>query len=70
MATWKNIQRGAYLVFALSMVHFIFMANGLTTVQNIVEVALLLLGIATVILQVWGFLTVRARKNKMAENAS
>jgi DMSO/TMAO reductase YedYZ heme-binding membrane subunit len=68
MGTWKSIQRAAYIAFALSFVHFIVKSNGLfagiggSTFVNVSEVAMVILGVATVALQIYGFLTVRARK--------
>jgi DMSO/TMAO reductase YedYZ heme-binding membrane subunit len=64
---WKNVQRFNYLAFVFSTVHFILLANGLfvqaggKTSVNAAEVALLALGIATVGLQVAGFVAWRKR---------
>ncbi|MCI0504357.1 ferric reductase-like transmembrane domain-containing protein [Candidatus Micrarchaeota archaeon] len=64
---WKNVQRFNYLAFVFSSVHFVLLANGLfvqvngRTFVNAAEVALLLLGLATVALQAAGFVARRAR---------
>ena len=68
---WKNIQRFNYLAFALASMHFILQSNGLfldvngKTFVNIAEIALLLLGAATVLLQVAGFIE---RRRKLASS--
>jgi DMSO/TMAO reductase YedYZ heme-binding membrane subunit len=68
---WKNVQRFNYLAFVLSFAHFILFSNGLFIAVsgkmfvNIAEVALVILGVLTVLLQVAGFM---ARKKKEAEN--
>ncbi|MDD5337073.1 MAG: ferric reductase-like transmembrane domain-containing protein [Candidatus ainarchaeum sp.] len=65
---WKGIQRLAYVAFALSFVHFIIKANGLFAPAgggvfvNLGEIAMIVLGIATVVLQAYGFYIVRGRK--------
>jgi|WetSurMetagenome_2_1015567.scaffolds.fasta_scaffold55722_3 DMSO/TMAO reductase YedYZ heme-binding membrane subunit len=74
-ALWKNVQRFNYLAFAFSSVHFILLANGLfvqvngKTFVNIAEVALLLLGIATIGLQLAGFFSRRKRMAQMKTGA-
>jgi len=75
---WKNIQRFNYLAFVLSFTHFILLSNGLFTnvrgvmFVNISEVAMVALGIVTVLLQAAGFITRKRKeadnKAKMAEN--
>jgi DMSO/TMAO reductase YedYZ heme-binding membrane subunit len=68
---WKNVQRFNYLAFVLAFWHFFISSNGLfinvrgTTFVNLSEVALMLLGILTVVLQVWGYFL---RKAKAKEN--
>ncbi len=68
MANWKTIQRFAYLAFILLFAHFLLQATGLYSKDgkpvtlNIAELALVLLGIATIILQIVGFVTFRKRQ--------
>jgi DMSO/TMAO reductase YedYZ heme-binding membrane subunit len=68
---WKNVQRFNYLAFVFSSVHFILLSNGLFTAVNgkmfvnIAEVTLLILGLATVALQVAGFIVRRKRMRQM-----
>ena len=64
MANWKLLHRFVYIAFALSMWHFVLQANGLfsnplipgmVAFSNLAEIALLLLGLATIALQAAGF---------------
>ncbi|MCL6089156.1 MAG: hypothetical protein M1530_03260 [Candidatus Marsarchaeota archaeon] len=73
---WKNIQRFNYLVFVLVLAHFILQSRGLPYLSsaqsglNLAELALLLLGILTVLLQVAGFITMRRRRARSEEEKS
>ncbi len=68
LAKWKTLHRFVYIAFILIFAHFILKSNGLysrgsaSVPLNIAEVALVLLGIATVILQVAGFFIFSKRK--------
>ncbi len=61
-SNWKNLQRLAYVAFALSFAHFLLKANGLfanaggKAFVNLAEVFALALGILTILLQIAGFL--------------
>jgi len=67
---WKNVQRLNYLAFVLSFVHFALNSNGIfinvrgKTFVNLAEVALVLLGIITVLLQLAGFILREKRKSE------
>ncbi|MEW6748130.1 MAG: ferric reductase-like transmembrane domain-containing protein [Candidatus Micrarchaeota archaeon] len=59
---WKNIQRFNYLAFVLVTVHFLLKANGLRLDGlNISEAVLLVFGIATIFIQLAGFMERKAR---------
>jgi len=66
---WKNIQRLAYLAFALSLIHYILEAKGLfvpvgsNIFVNLAEVFALLLAAATILLQISGAIVCSRRKN-------
>ncbi|MFH1785505.1 MAG: ferric reductase-like transmembrane domain-containing protein [Candidatus Micrarchaeota archaeon] len=62
---WKRIQQFNYLAFILVTIHFVMKANGLFKGNsiNLAEVSLIVLGAATVVLQIVGFVT-RGRKNQ------
>ncbi|MFH0737058.1 MAG: hypothetical protein V1827_00705 [Candidatus Micrarchaeota archaeon] len=68
---WKNVQRFNYLAFVLIFAHFLLYSNGLfanvrgTTFVNLSEAIMVLLGIATIVLQAAGIII---RKKKEAEN--
>ena len=73
--SWKTVQRGAYIAFALAFVHFILKANGLfvsagsKTFVNLGEVVMVAVGIATVALQLAGFYVIGRRKNAAQNQA-
>ncbi|VVC04531.1 Sulfoxide reductase heme-binding subunit YedZ [Candidatus Bilamarchaeum dharawalense] len=73
---WKRIQQFNYLAFILSFVHFVLRANGLFTpigtkvFVNLSEVALVLLGVATVGLQIAGFVTRKNREKILKEKSA
>ncbi|MDO8339794.1 MAG: hypothetical protein Q7T16_04005 [Candidatus Burarchaeum sp.] len=59
---WKNFQRLTYLAFVLAFAHFLLKVEGLaiqnirgTTVYNLAQLALIALGIITILLQLAGF---------------
>ncbi len=62
---WKDIQRLAYVAFAFSLYHFLLKSNGLflslgsRTFVNLAESAMVLLGIATIALQAYGYFIVK-----------
>lgn len=71
---WKLIQRTAYIVFALSFFHFVFNANGLfvplaggRVFVNLAEIAMILVGILTIVFQLLGFVTMLRTNRKKAE---
>ncbi len=72
VANWKTLHKFVYLGFALTLAHFLLKSNGLPFISqkavglNIAEAAVLLLGLATIGLQVAGFL---AKSKKSAEAA-
>ena len=72
VAKWKTLHRFVYLGFALTLAHFLLKSNGLPFISqkaaglNYAEVAVLLLGLATIGLQVAGFL---AKSKRNAEAA-
>ncbi len=60
-SSWKLLQRFVYLAFVLSVLHSIFDTNGLfiplkdgSAFVNLAEILLILLGIATILLQIAG----------------
>ncbi|VVC02359.1 Sulfoxide reductase heme-binding subunit YedZ [uncultured archaeon] len=60
---WKNIQRVNYVVFVLTLAHFIFSANGLNLSKlNLSEGALVLLAVITILLQLAGAWVRHSRK--------
>ncbi len=69
-ALWKRVQQLNYLVFALSFAHFLLSATGLfasvngMVFLNLDEAFAVLLGLAVIALQVWGFFH---RRRKEAE---
>jgi len=73
---WKQIQQFNYFAFVLSFVHFIqratglFIFNGSGTFVNFTEVVLVFLGIATVVLQISGFLTRKKREKEAKEKSA
>ncbi len=73
---WKNIQRFNYLAFILVLAHFILQSRGLPYLSaspsglNLAELALLLLGILTILLQLAGFVTMRRRRAQSEEEKS
>ena len=75
MAKWRMLHAFIYPAFILVFAHFLLQATGLyakpglPAYLNLAEAALLLLGIATIILQIAGFLTIRTRKAAAAANA-
>ena len=75
MARWKSIQRLVYLAFALILAHFILQSNGLlakggkAVPLNLAEAALVLLGAATIALQIAGFYTQMKRRSDAKKNA-
>jgi len=70
MNRWKAIQRLTYIAFVLVFAHFILKANGLLSQDgkplqpNLAEIALVFLGAATILLQVFAFFEYRKRKQK------
>lgn len=65
---WKRIQQINYLLFVLVSVHFVMKANGLfKTPINLAEVALVILGLITVVMQIAGFV---ARRRKQPSDSS
>ncbi len=72
---WKNVQRLNYLAFIFISVHFIMKANGLSFLSggsrlNLAEAALLALGLATIGLQIAGFLVRRRKLSEAKEKAA
>jgi sulfoxide reductase heme-binding subunit YedZ len=73
---WKTLQRLAYLAFLFSLIHFLLDTNGLfvpvnsVVFVNLAELLLLLLALATIVLQFAGYWTKknRVKKNLIAEN--
>lgn len=66
---WKRIQQINYLLFVLVSVHFLMKANGLfKTPINLAEVALVMLGLITVIMQIAGFVARKGRENEVKQN--
>ena len=64
---WKAIQRLAYIVFILVLVHFIVRSMLLKTGQaDIAEIAITLLAIITIIMQFAGFIKKRKISKKLA----
>ncbi len=68
-ASWKTLQRFVYLGFVFSFSHFLNKATGLftrladgTVFVNLGELFALLMGVATILLQVVGFFVMRQRK--------
>ncbi len=72
---WKLLQRFVYLAFILSFIHFLFDTNGLfiplskgVVFVNLAEVLMVLFGILTIILQIFGFLKKIILAKKPIEN--
>ena len=75
VANWKTLQRFVYLAFILSFSHFLQMSTGLLTTTpsglrfvNLSEVAMVLLGFATIGLQIAGFMAKRKRVSAPSTN--
>jgi DMSO/TMAO reductase YedYZ heme-binding membrane subunit len=75
-ALWKRVQMLNYVVFPLAFGHFLLSATGLFVQTagglfvNLAELSALIMGIAVVILQAWGFAARRRRKDEWeAKNA-
>jgi len=73
---WKSVQRLNYLAFILVSAHFLLKSNGLPRISasgqgiNLAELAMVLLGLATIIFQFWGFLARRARMKEAGAKAA
>ncbi|MFA5076959.1 MAG: ferric reductase-like transmembrane domain-containing protein [Candidatus Micrarchaeia archaeon] len=75
--SWKGIQRLAYIAFVLSFGHFLLKASGMFVAvaggkvfANAAELAMVALGMATILLQLVGFYIMGKRKSAKAAHAA